>query len=100
MNKKGWQCFLNICHSTPNDKMLSELFELLLTPEEKSSLETRCLIIQALLDKKRTQREIAKDLAVSIAKITRGSNELKRISSKLKTHLQNIFLMLKHQKQE
>lgn len=91
MNKKGWQCFLTILHSTHDEKMLSELLELLLTPEEKSSLETRCLIIQALLDNKKTQREISKDLAVSIAKITRGSNELKRISAKLKAHLKNIF---------
>jgi TrpR family trp operon transcriptional repressor len=70
MNAKGWLCFL-------------------FTAEERSSLETRCLIIKALLDQKRTQREISEDLNVSIAKITRGSNELKRISPKLREYLQD-----------
>jgi len=91
MKKKGWQCFLDLCLTAKDEKILSDLLELLLTPEEKSSLETRCLIIQALLDQKKTQREIAKDLTVSIAKITRGSNELKRISPKLKTYLHHKF---------
>ena len=63
--------------------MLSQLFDLLLTPEEKESLALRCLIIEELLKQKKTQRDIAKDLQVSIAKITRGSNELKRMPDKL-----------------
>ncbi len=43
----------------------------------------RYLIIKELLQKKKPQRQIAKDLNVSIAKITRGSNELKRMHPKL-----------------
>lgn len=84
MSHSGWQCFLDLCLSTRDKKLLTELFELLLTPEEKGSIETRCLILKALLEQKLTQREISADLKVSIAKITRGSNELKRISSQLK----------------
>lgn len=87
MSPKGWRCFLELCTATQDEKVLSELFELLFTPEEKSDLETRCLIVKALLDQKKTQREISKDLNVSIAKITRGSNELKRISAKLTEYL-------------
>ena len=87
MEKIGWHCFLNLCLATQNDKMLSELFDLLLTPEEKSSIETRCLIVQALLDQKISQRKISETCNVSIAKITRGSNELKRISPQLKRYL-------------
>lgn len=87
MNQKGWRCFLELCLGAEDEKMLSELFDLLLTPEEKSSLETRCLIVKALLDQQKTQRQIASELQVSIAKITRGSNELKRISPKLKQYL-------------
>ncbi len=88
MNLQGWQCFLDLCRSAPPEEpLLAELFDLLLTPEEKESLKTRCLIIQALLDQKKTQRQISEDYRVSIAKITRGSNELKRISPTLKKYL-------------
>lgn len=88
MNQKGWRSFLELCLAAKDEKILSELFDLLLTPEEKSSLETRCLIIKALLEQKKTQRQMSEYLNVSIAKITRGSNELKRISPKLKQFLQ------------
>ncbi len=91
MQPSGWHCFLELCHSTKDTKLLAELFELLFTPEEKDSLETRCLIVKALLDQQRTQRQISEDLKVSIAKITRGSNGLKRISPKLKQYLLNYF---------
>lgn len=83
MSEKGWRNFLQAVQATKDPKLLSDLFEFFLTPEEKNSIETRCLIIKALLEQKSTQREISKNLSVSIAKITRGSNELKRISPKL-----------------
>lgn len=88
MNPKGWHAFLTLCAAAKDEKILSELFDLLLTPEEKSSLETRCLIVQALLKGEKPQRDISENLKVSIAKITRGSNELKRRSEKLKKFLQ------------
>ena len=53
-------------------------------------METRCLIIKALLEKKAPQRQIAEELNVSIAKITRGSNELKR-KHQVKLYLQRLF---------
>ncbi len=87
MNKEGWRCFLNWCSATQDKALLTELFDCLLTPEEKESIETRCLIVQALLDQEKPQRQISEDLKVSIAKITRGSNQLKRISEKLKKYL-------------
>lgn len=93
MNEKGWRCFLKLCLSTQDEKMLSELFTFFLTPEEKHSLEARCLIVKALLDQKQTQRQISEDLQVSIAKITRGSNEIKRISAKLKKYLKDKLSM-------
>ena len=92
MNQEGWHCFLNLCAEAKDEKILSEVLDLLLTPEEKSSIETRCLIIKALLAAEKPQRQISEDLHVSIAKITRGSNELKRISEKLLRYLQSILL--------
>ena len=87
MNEEGWRCFLNWCSATQDKALLTKLFDCLLTPEEKESIETRCLIVQALLDQEKPQRQISEDLKVSIAKITRGSNQLKRISEKLKKYL-------------
>ena len=89
MYENGWRCFLKLCLNAQDEKMLSELLSLFLTPEEKHSLETRCLIVKALLDHKLTQRQMSDNFNVSIAKITRGSNELKRISSKLKEFLKD-----------
>ena len=92
MNQQGWNCFLKLCLTTDDEKTLSAILDLFLTLEEKDSLATRCLIIKDLLAEKKTQRKMAEDLQVSIAKITRGSNELKRISPKLKQYLAEIFL--------
>jgi TrpR family trp operon transcriptional repressor len=91
MNSKGWRCFLELCLSAEDEKILNELFDLLLTAEERSALETRCLLIKDLLEQKKTQREIAESLQVSIAKITRGSNALKQISPKLKQYLLDLL---------
>jgi TrpR family trp operon transcriptional repressor len=83
MNQVGWHGFIKLCLATKNDKMLSSLFDFIFTQEEKESIASRYLIVQGLLNKEKTQRTMAEDLHVSIAKITRGSNELKRTSPKL-----------------
>lgn len=88
MNTKGWHDFLDLCLATKNRKALDELLELFLTAEERSAISMRYLLIQALLKHQKTQREIADQLRVSIAKITRGSNELKRMSPKFLSWLQ------------
>ena len=82
--KDGWQGFLKLCQEARSEKELDELFWLLLTPEEREDIKTRFLIVQELVRGKKTQREIAKDLGVSIAKITRGSNFIKLISKDLR----------------
>ncbi|MCX7091056.1 MAG: trp operon repressor [Legionellales bacterium] len=87
MNSDGWRCFLDWCVGTQDKALLTELYDCLLTPEEKDSIETRCLIVRELLSQEQTQRQISESLQVSIAKITRGSNQLKRISPKLKAYL-------------
>lgn len=79
MNEAGWNQFIKLCLATKNEKMLSSLLDLLLTQEEKESIAMRYLIVVDLLKQEKSQRSIAEDLHVSIAKITRGSNELKRM---------------------
>lgn len=82
-NPAGWKAFLNVCLQTKNEKELSQLLDLFLTHEEKEDLATRFLIIHELVKEKKTQRTISKDLNVSIAKITRGSNALKHIQKQV-----------------
>ncbi len=87
MDQDGWHYFLKLCMGSRDEMILSELFELLLTPEEKTGMKTRCLIIKELIHKQKNQRQISADLNVSIAKITRGSNELKKRSPELLRYL-------------
>lgn len=87
--KQGWKQFLDLSQSMKDEKTLSTLYDLLLTPEEKESIAMRCLIVRALLEEKQTQREIAKDINVSIAKITRGSNEIKRMKASFIEYLRS-----------
>lgn len=89
MDENGWWRFLQVCLKAESPEALSQLFYLFLTPEERAAVSKRVLIIQELLEGKRTQREMAKYLKVSIAKITRGSNELKGVDEKLKQFLKN-----------
>ena len=83
MNEAGWRSFTRLCLKSDNEKMLTSLLDLFLTHEEMESISTRCLIVMELLKQEKTQRCIAEELHVSISKITRGSNELKRVSPEL-----------------
>lgn len=83
---KSFEGFLSLCVMA-KEAELRELFEFFLTAEERSQLAGRVVVIQALLKGELTQREIAENLGVSISQITRGSNALRRISTKLKRKL-------------
>lgn len=83
MSSNGWQVFLEWCLAANKEDRMSSLLELLLTQEEKDSITSRCLIVKELLKQEKTQRDMAAELNVSIAKITRGSNELKRMPPQL-----------------
>lgn len=89
IDKKGWREFLLLCSHIDRADEMGELFDLFFTIEEKETLASRFLIIQALLEGSLTQREIAESSKVSIAQITRGSNALKIISPQLKSLLKS-----------
>ncbi len=80
----GWRGFIRLCSKAKSESELEELFWLFLTHEEREDIKTRYLIVQELLKGEKTQRRMAKDLGVSIAKITRGSNILKEASERLR----------------
>jgi len=86
-SEDGWRRILGLCAKMDSVKRVEEFFELFLTIEEKEALALRLLLVEALLKEKRTQREIAADLKISISKITRGSNALKTTSEELKEYL-------------
>jgi TrpR family transcriptional regulator, trp operon repressor len=86
-SEDGWRAFIELCSHFKKKEQLKELFDLFFTLEEKEDLAKRFSILKALLDERLTQREIAEKFGVSISKITRGSNALKIISSRLREAL-------------
>jgi TrpR family transcriptional regulator, trp operon repressor len=89
--QQGWHDFLKLCRAAKTTKQLDELFDCLMTFEERHALGLRVALIQELLSGQKTQREIAADLDISIAKITRGSNALKIITDRLKNFLKSML---------
>ncbi len=83
----GWRELLSFLSKITDTEKLNEILLIILTHEERKALSARYLIIQELLKGKKTQREMAEDLKVSIAKITRGSNRLKKVNPALKGFL-------------
>ncbi|MDR1901384.1 MAG: trp operon repressor [Treponema sp.] len=59
---------------------IEEFFRCLLTPAEIADIAARWALVKAL-DKQIPQREIARELGLSLCKITRGSRELKKPNS-------------------
>lgn len=76
-----------LCVRAEQQGLLTEWLKFLFTPTEVEDLKKRLDLIAALLKNQETQREIAKNQSVSIAKITRGSNALKVISPELRKFL-------------
>lgn len=74
---KEWQDTLRLIETAFAEGMAEEIFNLLLTLDERELLGTRVRIFQELMKGEMTQREIREELKVGIATITRGSNSLK-----------------------
>ncbi|QUM86495.1 MULTISPECIES: Trp family transcriptional regulator [unclassified Moritella] len=71
---------------------ISLVLPLLFSPEELNAVNARALVYKELLLGERSQREIAKIHNISIATITRGSNNLKSMSSIEKELLQTLLI--------
>ena len=65
---------------TTDTGFIEDLLRCLLTPAERADVAARWALVKAL-NQKIPQREIARDLGISLCKITRGSRELKRPGS-------------------
>jgi TrpR family trp operon transcriptional repressor len=76
MNRKYRKELINLLTYIKNSKLMDEFMEDLLTPAEFEEIVARWQIVKQLA-KGVPQRKIAQKLGVSIAKITRGSRELR-----------------------
>ena len=85
-----WRQFLKFCTKFKTAEQFDTFFELFLTINERKELLARFKIIKELLKGEKTQREIADKHEVSIAKITRGSNQLKIIDEKFKQFIEDL----------
>ncbi len=70
-------------------KVVEEFLSSLFTPAELETLSSRWELVK-LLDQGVSQRTIARQLHLSLCKITRGSKELKKKNSVLKKALKTI----------
>lgn len=75
-----------------NQEDFSLVLPLLLSPEELNAINARTLVYKELLLAEKSQREIAKIHNISIATITRGSNNLKSMSDKEKQLLHTLLI--------
>ncbi|WP_119343785.1 trp operon repressor [Facilibium subflavum] len=85
MNEKdSWQKIIKLLTETTSETEMETILEYLLTSEEKVQLAGRISLTHLMLYSKLTQREIAKELGMSISTVTRCSNALKKLPEQAK----------------
>jgi len=80
----GWRRFLALCKKASLEE-LDELLKAILTHTERHEIAFRVLVFRELIRGERTQREIAADLPISLANVSRGSNVLKTMEPEIRT---------------
>lgn len=81
------EAFRELClaiSKTDDPELVEDFMTCLLTPTEVQEISSRWALVREI-DAGITQREIAKNLGLSLCKITRGSRELKKDNSPFKT---------------
>lgn len=86
--QNGWKNFISLLESAKESSELDELMQALFTYDEKDQMALRIELLAELLRKEKPQRQIASELGISIATITRGSNLLKSLKPKLRSFLE------------
>jgi TrpR family trp operon transcriptional repressor len=70
-------------------ELIESFLRCILTPAETADIAARWALVKAL-DQGQPQREIAKNLGLSLCKITRGSRELKKDKSAFRRILERM----------
>lgn len=91
LSPEQWSHFITICEKATAEGQLSDLLQLILTADEQNTIPQRLLVVEKLLAGGYPQRDIATKHQISIATITRGSNELKRLSPNQKEKLKRLL---------
>lgn len=86
---KNIKAIAQVLSKIDDQKLIEEFLLSILTKRELEDLSSRWELVK-LLDKGISQRKIAKDLHLSLCKITRGSKELKKENSALKRIIKEI----------
>ncbi|WP_394200127.1 trp operon repressor [Shewanella waksmanii] len=87
-----WEQVVEKVEQQQQRESLQELFELLLTEDERSAVAGRLKVFQLLLQGELSQRQIAAQYQVSIATITRCSNYLKHMTPEQRQSIQALIL--------
>ena len=86
VNKNIRELSLGLAH-IKDGELIESFLHCLLTPAEISDIAARWALVKSL-EKKIPQREIAKNLGVSLCKITRGARELRKPDSAFQSMLE------------
>lgn len=90
--RANWDLVLEKVIAHQDHCALIDLFELLLTEEERSAIAGRLKVFQLLLQGEMSQRQIAAEFEISIATITRCSNYLKHMNNEQRETIKALIL--------
>lgn len=88
-HKKSLQQIFSVLSKSHDPVFIEDFFQCLFTPSEIKDIATRWLLVQKL-DQGIPQRQISKELHISLCRITRGSKELKKDESAFRRLLDKI----------
>ncbi|MBV7314206.1 trp operon repressor [Shewanella sp. NIFS-20-20] len=90
--KPQWNMAIDNLMGLTERHQLELWFELLMTEEERHAIAGRLRVFQLLLAAEKSQRQIAAELGVSIATITRCSNYLKHMPPQMRMQISQLIL--------
>ncbi|MBY5993459.1 trp operon repressor [Ferrimonas balearica] len=92
MMQTRWQEVLSLVSAPRSEPETAALLGLLLSHDEREAIGGRLAVFRALLAGELSQRQIAATLGVSIATITRASNNLKSMAEAERDALRRLIL--------
>ncbi|WP_192483577.1 MULTISPECIES: trp operon repressor [Cysteiniphilum] len=82
--ESNWKNLVKLLQQTNDETEMTKLLDFLFTLEEKNQISNRYALAELMILGEKPQREIAKNLGVSISTVTRCSNALKVLPDEIK----------------